>query len=453
MIGAAERSPAVHQRIRVSAPRICCRGWRIVSWRRIAPRRSGWRPSIRSLYFLLPDGVSYHGHAVSGGKKTGSGPLALKRELRELTGEVQVKQRAVDDTATALEQLEREIAELSEDLESLRALAADPGEGSAGAGSRASASWARNLRGRRSRLSVARLELERLAAGRRAGSANSASAISGCWTRGKRRGRSRGAGAGTIARGFRRAASAGAPARRRARARCARNWRDLKSGSGPSARRRRGTKRQITASGGAAARDRGRDGAAGRGAGAAAGRQHRTGSASRRAGGSDRRAEEAGQRNWPREETTQRDRSSRRWTKTLKQLRAERAGGAGAAVADGSGAGAQAGRAEVSWTRPAARSWACRPRSWPPAKRPCSDEAGLAEAEQKYQEVRARIEALGPVNPQALEEFQEAQQRYDFLNAQRQDLLDSIRDTEKAIQEIDVESRKRFTEAFEAMNG
>jgi chromosome segregation protein len=81
------------------------------------------------------------------------------------------------------------------------------------------------------------------------------------------------------------------------------------------------------------------------------------------------------------------------------------------------------------------------------------DEAGLLEAEQKYQETKARIEALGPVNPQALEEFQEAQQRYDFLNAQRQDLLDSIRDTEKAIHDIDVESRKRFTEAFEAVNG
>ena len=56
------------------------------------------------------------------------------------------------------------------------------------------------------------------------------------------------------------------------------------------------------------------------------------------------------------------------------------------------------------------------------------------------------------MNPQALEEFQEAQQRYDFLNAQRQDLLDSIRDTEKAIQELDMESRKRFKEAFDAIN-
>src|SRR6185312_9140995 len=53
------------------------------------------------------------------------------------------------------------------------------------------------------------------------------------------------------------------------------------------------------------------------------------------------------------------------------------------------------------------------------------DEAGVAEVEIRSQEIRARIEALGPVNPQALEEFQDAQQRYDFLNTQRQYLLDS----------------------------
>ena len=51
-----------------------------------------------------------------------------------------------------------------------------------------------------------------------------------------------------------------------------------------------------------------------------------------------------------------------------------------------------------------------------------------------------------------MEEFQEAQQRQDFLSAQRQDLIDSIRDTEKAIQEIDLVSRQKFAEAFEAIN-
>jgi chromosome segregation protein len=80
------------------------------------------------------------------------------------------------------------------------------------------------------------------------------------------------------------------------------------------------------------------------------------------------------------------------------------------------------------------------------------DDMALGELESRYEEVRGRIEALGAVNPQALEEYKEAEQRFTFLNTQRQDLLDSIRDTEKAIQEIDVESRKRFAEAFEAVN-
>ena len=81
-----------------------------------------------------------------------------------------------------------------------------------------------------------------------------------------------------------------------------------------------------------------------------------------------------------------------------------------------------------------------------------ADEAQLAEIEAKYTEVRRKIDNLGPVNPTALEEFEESSQRQEFLNTQRQDLLDSIRDTEKAIQEIDGESRKRFGEAFHAIN-
>jgi chromosome segregation protein len=80
------------------------------------------------------------------------------------------------------------------------------------------------------------------------------------------------------------------------------------------------------------------------------------------------------------------------------------------------------------------------------------DESALEDLDSHYGEVQRKIEALGPVNPQALEEFEEAQQRQEFLNAQRQDLLDSIRDTEKAIHEIDGESQKRFVEAFRAIN-
>lgn len=76
----------------------------------------------------------------------------------------------------------------------------------------------------------------------------------------------------------------------------------------------------------------------------------------------------------------------------------------------------------------------------------------LQAAEASYKETRTKIENLGAVNPTAWEEFQEAQQRHDFLTAQRQDLLDSIRDTEKAIQEIDEFSKTKFSEAFKAIN-
>jgi chromosome segregation protein len=76
----------------------------------------------------------------------------------------------------------------------------------------------------------------------------------------------------------------------------------------------------------------------------------------------------------------------------------------------------------------------------------------LLAVEQQYQETKAKIENLGAVNATAYEEFVEAQQRFDFLTAQRQDLLDSIRDTEKAIHEIDEFSKTRFSEAFKIIN-
>ena len=76
----------------------------------------------------------------------------------------------------------------------------------------------------------------------------------------------------------------------------------------------------------------------------------------------------------------------------------------------------------------------------------------LATAEAEYQETRAKLDSLGPVNVLALEEFQEAKERLDFLEAQKKDLLDSIADTQTAIAEIDAVSRRKFQEAFEAIN-
>jgi len=77
----------------------------------------------------------------------------------------------------------------------------------------------------------------------------------------------------------------------------------------------------------------------------------------------------------------------------------------------------------------------------------------LALAEAEAQEIETKIENLGPVNMMALEELQEAEERYTFLETQRQDLLASIEDTAQAIREIDQVSRQQFLEAFKAING
>ena len=143
---------------------------------------------------------------MSGGKKTGSGPLALKRELRELTGEVQVKHRAVDETAAQLERLEREIARLTEDLEALRAQQQKQ-EKEALALDHEHRKMAEEFARAQSRFSVARLELERL---RQEGSAcpRTAGARSAGAGREGNGARDRRAGSGAVARGFRRAADA-----------------------------------------------------------------------------------------------------------------------------------------------------------------------------------------------------------------------------------------------------
>jgi chromosome segregation protein len=76
----------------------------------------------------------------------------------------------------------------------------------------------------------------------------------------------------------------------------------------------------------------------------------------------------------------------------------------------------------------------------------------LEAREQEYRELRDKIESMGAVNMMVVEEYQQAEERFVFLSTQRQDLLDSIRDTTQAIDEIDSVCRRQFKEAFEAIN-
>ncbi|HZZ17304.1 MAG TPA: chromosome segregation protein SMC, partial [Candidatus Sulfotelmatobacter sp.] len=76
----------------------------------------------------------------------------------------------------------------------------------------------------------------------------------------------------------------------------------------------------------------------------------------------------------------------------------------------------------------------------------------LAAHDQSYREMRTKLEAMGPVNMMALEEYRETTERHTFLDAQRKDLITSIENTTATIREIDEVSRQKFEEAFGKIN-
>jgi len=72
--------------------------------------------------------------------------------------------------------------------------------------------------------------------------------------------------------------------------------------------------------------------------------------------------------------------------------------------------------------------------------------------EEAIDELKRKIEKLGPVNMMAIEEFDQLDARHGFLTTQRRDLVESIASTGDAIRKIDQTTRQRFREAFDAIN-
>ena len=73
-------------------------------------------------------------------------------------------------------------------------------------------------------------------------------------------------------------------------------------------------------------------------------------------------------------------------------------------------------------------------------------------AEEAIAELREKIDRMGPVNMMAIEQSQELEERHGFLSTQRQDLVESIAQTNEAIRKIDETTHARFREAFTAIN-
>ncbi len=399
-----------------------------------------------AFYFLAPDGVCYSGYAVSGGKKTGSGPLALKRELRELMGSVQAKQNEIGSTAALLERLDREVAALEQDLERLRSLQQGQ-EKEALALDHEMRKLSEETAKANSRLSLARLELRRLVQEQERAAAQRSSAERGIAEKEQARLNEEGALEATREELERLQAEVSRSAEEHAALRAELAGLEERSRAEQASRARLGAQLQEVER-----------------------RRQELTEELERLGVErarllrdnielDQRAStlsaetaqaEAGVEHLAIEETSMRE-ALAAIEESLRVLRVE-----------WQEVQAKRGEIELELVKRQAElrfldETSRKELSAPIAEvvepdQPVPDEIGLAEIQQRYDEVKARVEALGPVNPQALEEYQEAQQRYDFLNAQRQDLLDSIRDTEKAIQDIDVETRRRFSEAFEKIN-
>ncbi len=408
--------------------------------RAAAQRLAGQYPH---LYFLLPDGVCYHGYALSGGKKRSSGPLALKRELRELVVSVDAKQRELDHSTTRLETLDHEIARLGEELEQLRG-EQQTQEKDALALGHEMRKLGEDLARANSRLSVARLELARLGQ-------ESERALEQ-----KER--------NTQAVAEKEAARAGQEAALDA---ARRDMEDLEAEAALAQEEHSALRVQL-----AGLEERHR--AERNGLGRIESQWKERGS---------RRAEilaEIGRLGVERarlladnieldrksaelaEQTLTAETRVNQLASCETEMRAVLAAGEEGLKAARAVAELVRERrsqvelelvklqAELKFLDETSRKELNLPIEQ--LTGPALDADGLANAERSYQEIKAKIEAMGPVNPQALEEFHEAQQRFDFLNTQRQDLLDSIRDTEKAIHEIDSVSRQKFAEAFEAIN-
>jgi len=67
---------------------------------------------------------------------------------------------------------------------------------------------------------------------------------------------------------------------------------------------------------------------------------------------------------------------------------------------------------------------------------------------EEVHELRQKIRNLGPINLLAYSEFEEERDRLDFLNKQRDDLVESEKDIVKTIEEINHTAKAKFAETF-----
>ena len=77
----------------------------------------------------------------------------------------------------------------------------------------------------------------------------------------------------------------------------------------------------------------------------------------------------------------------------------------------------------------------------------------LPEMEKEVERLRSKIASIGDVNLGAIKEYEELTERFEFLSAQRDDLVKAIEDLHKVIRKINRITQERFISTYEQVNG
>jgi chromosome segregation protein len=76
----------------------------------------------------------------------------------------------------------------------------------------------------------------------------------------------------------------------------------------------------------------------------------------------------------------------------------------------------------------------------------------LENVRMRHEELGAKLEGMGPVNLVADDEYRELQERLEFLRSQHDDLVQSMKDLDRALRGMTRTAQERFQEAFEEIN-
>ncbi len=82
---------------------------------------------------------------------------------------------------------------------------------------------------------------------------------------------------------------------------------------------------------------------------------------------------------------------------------------------------------------------------------PIDEKLSLNQVKKLIVEIKGKIKELGDVNVNAIEDFKNLSERYEFLSTQRDDLMKAEEALLQIIHELDSEMRKQFEEKFEAI--